>query len=217
MNEDSDYNYDEFNIDDDYNNFNEWENSHYSSNSLNNYKNCLNKFKVYFYFKINKDNEFVYPMETDFLNIKNQYGYDMINNIIKKINEKKIVININSSNYILSLKDSEEEKNNDFYINNYELRPCNKKDLKPKKDIPSYSSKSLLKDFVNERISFISKYDINIMLMEKYDDYEKNENVEVLNIKKTKEKKSKKNIINKKKGKEIIEEKRKCINYCLII
>ena len=63
-----------------------------------------------FFLKIDKINEFVYSIETDFLNTKNQYGYDLVKNVILKINEKKIIINLNSINHIVSLKDWEDEK-----------------------------------------------------------------------------------------------------------
>ena len=68
--------------------------------------------------------------------------------------------------YIVSLKDNdfEDEDNKDFYIKNYELKQCTKKTLKPKAHFPGYSPSSLLEDFINERISFVSKNDLNIKL-----------------------------------------------------
>ena len=50
---------------------------------------------------------------------------------MKKINNKKIVINLNSVNYIISLQECDEENNDDFYYQNYELKEFRKNDLKP--------------------------------------------------------------------------------------
>lgn len=128
----------------------------------------------------------------------------MIKNIIKKINEKKIVINLNSINYIISLKDCEDENNKFFYEQNYELKPCNSKTFKPLNDYPNYYTNSLLKEFTNELISFVSKNEINIMLIENYNDLKINDNIFIVKEKNRK----KENKINKEK---------KCINYCLLI
>ena len=91
----------------------------------------------------------------------------MIKNIVKQINNKNIIINFNSKDYIVSLKDIEDD-DDDFYIKNYELKPCKKKNFMPKNDCPSYSSYSLLKNIEKENISFISKLPLNIMIREKY-------------------------------------------------
>ena len=95
----------------------------------------------------------------------------MIKNIVKVINNKKFEIKNKSNNYILSLKDCETQKI-DFYINNYELRPCKKKNLYPNYDLPNYYAKSLLYNIEKELICFIPKYPINILLIEKYDNIE---------------------------------------------
>ena len=134
------------------------------------------------------------------MNTKNQYGYDLIQNLIQKINEKKILISLNSINYIVSLKDSEDENNKNFYEQNYELRPFCIKTLKPKFDSPKYCCNSLLKEFINKNISFISKSEINIMLIEKYDD-----------IKGNTEKEEEMDNIN------VFNEEQKCFNYCLLM
>ena len=201
MNEESEYN--EINNNEN-NNIFEYESLHYSSNSLQNTFNCINRFIIYFYFII-ENNEFVYPIETDFLNILKKDGYDMIKNIIKNINKKQIIINLNSINYILSLKDCDDENYKYFYDNNYALKPCHKKTLKPKNDCPNYNNNSLLKELTDETISFICTNEINIMLIEKYDDYE------ILNNNKEYE-----NIIDKDKKINNINEK-KCNKYCLLI
>ena len=65
------------------------------------------------------------------MNPDTQYGYDLIENIIDKINDKSLVINYNSKEYIISLKTSENNKIN-FYSDNYELKLCKKKKFKTK-------------------------------------------------------------------------------------
>lgn len=136
------------------------------SNNIKINNNYLKKYKIYFYLKLNED-KFIFPIITDFFNVNTQYIYDLIKNIVKKINDKNIIINYNNNNYIVSLRDIEDDENLDFYINNYEIKPSKKKKFIPKSDCPSFSSFSLLKNIENENISFISKNTLNIMLREK--------------------------------------------------
>ena len=130
--------------------------------------NKLKKYIIYFYLNLNK-NSFIFPIISDNFFINKQYVYELIKNIVKKINDNNITINFNNNNYIISLKDIEDDENMDFYIKNYELRPCKKKNFVPKIDCPSFSSSSLLKNIENEKISFVSKNQLNIMLREKYE------------------------------------------------
>ncbi len=132
---------------------------------INNFK----KFKVYFYLEYNKDFKYIFPIESESFDIEKQYVYELIKNIVKIINNNNFIINYKSTNYVVSLKDCENSDYN-FYINNYELRPCKKSNFFPKNDLPHYSTNSLLKDIINERISFVSKNPLNIMLTEKYDE-----------------------------------------------
>ena len=140
--------------------------SKYNENNLNDYK----QFEIYFYCVIN-GNEYIFPIKTDFLNVKKEFGYDLIKNIVKKINNNNLIVISNSIKNIISLKDIEDDDNKDFYINNYELRHCKKKSMMPKHDLPAFSSYYLLEKLSNERISFISKNSLNIMLTEKFEDY----------------------------------------------
>ena len=130
------------------------------------------KFNIYFYFKLDENNEYIFPIQSDIFNKSKQYVHELIKNIIKKINEKNIVINFNNVDYIVSLKDTENE-DVDFYINNYELKPCKKKNFKPKDDCPSFSSNSLLENVDNKLISFISKNSLNVMIREKFEENNK--------------------------------------------
>jgi len=131
----------------------------------------MKTFKVYFYFILNKNEEYNLYIESGFLDVNNQYVYDLIRYIIKKINNESITINNNSKRYIISLKESENEDNN-FYINNFEVRKCMKKTLKPNKELPPYESNLLLNKIKEDSISLICKNKLNIMLFEKYNDIE---------------------------------------------
>ena len=155
--------YDEFNEDDDIN---------IDISNVNDYKikNKIKKFKVYFYFNLNEKNEYIFPFESDLLNIDNQYGYDLIQNIINKINNESLVINYNSKDYILSVKESQNDDKKNFYINNFEIRKCKKKTLKPKDDTPPFSPELLLNNILDDTISFICKNNMYIILIEKFDD-----------------------------------------------
>lgn len=143
----------------------------YSNSFDNNNNNVFKRFNIYFYLNIFNDNIYIFDIKTDIFDINKKYVYNLIQNIVKVINEKKFKIKYNSIDYIISLKDIEDEENIDFYIKNYELKPCKKKNNFPKFDSPSYSSTSLLKNIENENISFISKNLLNIMLIKN----EKNE------------------------------------------
>ena len=130
-------------------------------------ENKVKNYNIYFYLSLDKENSFIFPIKSEYFKINKQYTYELIKNIVKQINNKNIIINFNSKDYIVSLKDIEDD-DNDFYIKNYELKPCKKKNFMPKNDCPSYSSYSLLKNIEKENISFISKLPLNIMIREKY-------------------------------------------------
>ena len=128
--------------------------------------NKLTKYNIFFYFTI-KNKEFVFPFVSDLFNEYEDNVNKLIKNIVEKINDNKIIINCDNINYIVSLRQAEEGENEeDFYAKNYEMKPCKKKNLKPKLDSPSYSAKSLLKNIDNEKLSFICKSPLNIMLRE---------------------------------------------------
>ena len=155
---------------------NDFENNVYSSKYIvNNNK----QFLIYFYLEIFQK-EFIIPIESDFFDIKKQYMYELIKNIIKIINNKKYIILNNSIKYIVSLKDSEEDNDINFYSNNFKLKRCNSKTLKPTNDFLNYSSSSLLEVITEDKISFICKNPLNIMLTEKYDDNKENNEHNVL-------------------------------------
>ena len=125
----------------------------YCKNSDCNFIN-FKSFKVYFYFEINKNCNFICPIESDKFNVEKQHIYELLKNIVKLINNKNIIISHNNIKYTISLKDCD-DNNDDFYIKNYEIKPCKKKNFEPKFDLPSYDSYSLLENIVKERISFV--------------------------------------------------------------
>lgn len=158
---------------DEENNEEKIENSHYLDNSIKNNFSSLKIFEIFVYIKINKEREFIFPIKSDLLNVKSQYIYELIKNIVKKINDNNIIIKCNNINYILSLKDCE-DSNKEFYINNYELRLYKKKKSIPNFDLPSFSSTELLKNIIKERICLVLKNPLNIILIENFENFENN-------------------------------------------
>ena len=124
----------------------------------------LNIFNVYFYFKINEENENTIMIESDELNIDTQNVSDLLSNIIKKINSRKINVNIKNNDFILSLKENE---NIDFYNDNYELRPYDKNSNSPKYGCSCFSSSITLDELIDLEICFVVKKSTNIKLTQK--------------------------------------------------
>ena len=151
FNEEEKFEYDEFN---DLNIFNETTNLYKSDNLIS--------FNVYFYLKINEKKEEIFLIESDDLNIDNQCVSDLIFNIVKKINSKKINIKYESNEFILSLKEYE---NIDLYNNNYELRQCNKISHIPKYDYPCFSPELMLDELIFNEICLLVKKSSNIKLL----------------------------------------------------
>ena len=124
----------------------------------------LNTFNVYFYIKLNEKTENIFLIESDVLNLDTQCVSDLISNIVKKINSKKIIINNESNEFILSLKEYE---NIDLYNNNYELRQFDKISNTPKFDYSCFSQELMLEEIVSREICFVVKNTNNIKLSEK--------------------------------------------------
>ena len=118
----------------------------------------ISKFRIYFFFKLNEKKEYIFPIESDTFDLDNQNVSDLIQNIIKKINDKKITINYNLKEFILLLNVS--EKN--IFID-YELRPCDPITHAPNNDDEPYSAKNKLNVIDAQEISFVSKNPINII------------------------------------------------------
>ena len=117
-------------------------------------ENIFYKYNIYFSFLFDKK-EFSVSIESDVFNIYKNNVQDLIKNIINKINEKNIIIQNNKINYILSLKDSDEQ---DFYKNSYELRNY-KND-----EYIIYSSDLLLSEIKETKLNFVTKNYLNIMI-----------------------------------------------------
>ena len=118
----------------------------------------ISKFRIYFFFKLNEKKEFIFPIESDSFDLDNQNVSDLIINVIKKINDKKITINYNLKECVLLLNVS--EKN--IYID-YELRPCNPITHAPNNDDEPYLAKNKLNVIEAQEISFVLKNPINFI------------------------------------------------------
>ena len=135
--------------------------------NINNIKKVvvIKKFNVYFYLNFNKSKQYVIPVYTENFNIYETRIYDLIKYIVKKINNSNIIIKDNNIDYSVSIKDTEEEDNIDFYINNYKIKPF---EFWTKNDCIDFSPNSLIKSINEENISFFAKNPLNIMLIEKF-------------------------------------------------
>ena len=118
----------------------------------------ISKFRIYFFFKLNEKKEYIFPIESDTFDLDNQNVSDLIQNIIKKINDKKITINYDLKEFTLLLNVS--EKN--IYID-YELRPCDPLTHTPNNNDEPYSAKNKLNVIETQEISFVSKTPINLI------------------------------------------------------
>ena len=126
----------------------------YKSNEYLKKENIFSKFNIYFSFLFDKK-EFIIQIESDVFNINENNVQDLIKNIIYKINDKNIIIQKDKINYIISLKDSDEQ---DFYKNNYELRTYKENDY------IVYPPDLLLNDIEAKKLNLVSKNYLNIMI-----------------------------------------------------
>ena len=122
----------------------------------------LKSFSVYFYLRINGKNEYIFLIESDALDIDTKCISDLVCNIVKKINFKKINIKYEDNEFILSLKEYEKI---DFYDNNYELRSWDKISHTPNYDCPCYSFTSMLDELIDEEFCFAVKNSSNIKFL----------------------------------------------------
>ena len=126
----------------------------YKSNEYLKKENLFSKFNIYFSFLFDKK-EFIIQIESDVFNINENNVQDLIKNIIYKINDKNIIIQNDKINYIISLKDSDEQ---DFYKNNYEIRTYKEKEC------IIYPIDLLLSDIKATKLILVSKKYLNIMI-----------------------------------------------------
>ena len=162
--------------------FDEFNNNYYKDdeNYYNKEENICEKinFIIYLYFNINNQ-EFIFPIESPIYN-DNQYAYQLIVDIINKFNSEKKEITLKNKKYIINLKEADNDNtDNNFYQNNYILKPA-KKSFIPKMDMPNYCINTILKNLKNERICLLSINQQNILLKEIISD----ENMNIYNKKK---------------------------------
>ncbi len=141
---------------------------YYEDNNLNDEPNLTKKFNIYFHFVFNKNKKYLIRICHESFIINEIHIYELIEYIINKINDKNISIKYNNIDYSISLKDIEDNDENekfDFYANNYEIKPFN---FVTKNNTPSYCSTSLLKSIDEENIILLSKDELNIMIMKKF-------------------------------------------------
>ena len=148
--------------------FDEFNNNYYKDdeNYYNKEENICEKinFIIYLYFNINNQ-EFIFPIESPIYN-DNQSAYQLIVDIINKFNSEKKEITLKNKKYIINLKETDNDNpDNNFYQNNYILKPA-KKSFKPKMDMPNYCIDTILKNLKNERICLLSINQQNILLKE---------------------------------------------------
>ena len=110
----------------------------------------------------------------------------------------------------------------DFYINNYELRPFKKSISKPKYYLPPFLSSVLLNNISNEQICLLCKNNLNIMLLENFENNEEikkygEEKIESENEEEYENKEIKKIKIKKQKSKFYKNDEHKCKSKCIII
>ena len=141
---------------------------YYENNNINDEPNSTKKFNIYFHFAFNKEKKYLLHICHNSFIINDIHIYELIEFIIKKINEKNICIKYNDIDYSISLKDIEENVENekfDFYTNNYEIKPL---DFMTTNNTPSYYPISLLKSIDEENIILLSKSELNIMIMKNF-------------------------------------------------
>ena len=131
--------------------------------------NPIKKFNIYFYFSFNKKRKYLIHICKESFNVNNTKIYEFIEYIVHKINNANICIKYNNIDYSISLKDIEDNDENEkfkFYSNNYEIKPYNF--LTNNNNKHSYRSISLLESIEEENITLLSKDELNIMIMKKF-------------------------------------------------
>jgi len=105
---------------------------------------------------------------TESFNVNNFHVHELIEYIVHEINNANIIIKYNNIDYSISLKDIEENDENEkfvFYSNNYEIKPYN---FLTKNNTRNFCSSSLIKSIDEENIVLLSKEVLNIMILKKF-------------------------------------------------
>ena len=128
----------------------------------------IKKFNIYFYFVFNKNKKYIIHICTESFNVNNFHVHELIEYIVHEINNANIIIKYNNIDYSISLKDIEENNENEkleFYSNNYEIKPYN---FLTKNNTRNFCSSSLIKSIDEENIVLLSKEVLNIMILKKF-------------------------------------------------
>ena len=128
----------------------------------------IKKFNIYFYFVFNKNKKYIIHICTESFNVNNFHVHELIEYIVHEINNANIIIKYNNIDYSISLKDIEENDENEkfvFYSNNYEIKPYN---FLTKNNNCNFCSSSLIKSIDEENIVLSSKEVLNIMILKKF-------------------------------------------------
>ena len=128
----------------------------------------IKKFSIYFYFVFNQKKKYIIHICTESFNVNNFHVHELIEYIVHEINNANIIIKYNNIDYSISLKDIEENDENEkfvFYSNNYEIKPYN---FLTKNNTNNYCSSSLIKSIDEENIVLLSKEVLNIMILKKF-------------------------------------------------
>ena len=136
--------------------------------NINDDINEIKKLNIYFYFAFNKNKKYIIHICSESFNANNFHVYELIEYIIHEINNSNISIKYNNIDYSISLKDIEENDEEDkfeFYSNNYEIKSY---DFFTKNNTHNYCSTSLLNSINEENIILLSKNLLNIMIMKKF-------------------------------------------------
>ena len=128
----------------------------------------IKKFSIYFYFVFNQNKKYIIHICTETFNANNFHVHELIEYIVHEINNANIIIKYNNIDYSISLKDIEENNENEkleFYSNNYEIKPYN---FLTKNNTRNFCSSSLIKSIDEENIVLLSKEVLNIMILKKF-------------------------------------------------
>jgi len=158
----------EFSSEDDYYSDSEEYHAYDEIRNKNDEINVIKKFSIYFYFVFNQNKKYIIHICTETFNANNFHVHELIEYIVHEINNANIIIKYNNIDYSISLKDIEENDENEkfvFYSNNYEIKPYN---FLTKNNTNNYCSSSLIKSIDEENIVLLSKEVLNIMILKKF-------------------------------------------------
>ena len=135
---------------------------------INYESNSIKKFNIYFHLAFNRDKKYIIYISTESFIINNTHVSELIEFIVHRINNANISIKYENIDYLISLKDTEENDEKEkfeFYNNNYEIKSY---DYLTRNNTHSYCSTDLLKSINEENIILSSKDELNILIRKKF-------------------------------------------------